>query len=160
MAEALIWEFKSTQNAHAHTFPDCKIRRNAEHSEQVPVRLLYPEPSHIFCQKSIYWKIKRSFKIDYRNYFCAHKPKFYSECQDWGLRGREKTCELINSALLLWVRHPPSQPHADETFMPLHRVFSLSLNFNLSFPTSYVAYAEYVMALGIKVSLALIWDAA
>lgn len=26
MAEAQIWEFKSTQNAHTHTFPDCKIR--------------------------------------------------------------------------------------------------------------------------------------
>lgn len=107
MAEALIWEFKSTQNAHAHTFPDCKIRRNAEHSEQVPVRLLYPEPSHIFCQKSIYWKIKRSFKIDYRNYFCAHKPKFYSECQDWGLRGREKNMWANKFSFAFVSKAPP-----------------------------------------------------
>jgi len=44
--------------------------------------------------------------------------------------------------------------------MPLSRIFSLPLNFNLSFPTSCVAYAEYMMLLGIKVSLALTWDAA
>lgn len=67
MAEAQIWEFKSTQNAHTHTrFQTAKLGvRNAEHSKPALVRLLYPEPSLIFCQKSIYHNIKKSFKIDY-----------------------------------------------------------------------------------------------
>lgn len=37
------------------------VVRNAENSKQVLLRLLYPEPSHIFCQKKYLLKDEKEF---------------------------------------------------------------------------------------------------